>query len=127
MSRKTEKIWNQYVRSVGLMYAAMLITLHREYGFGDKRLREFEQKFGDTIDKVLEHVDDDVLRERLEEEAGSMGRSLNELMCFGAKKITLRDVELQEKAKKKMTMAECAKAAELLKDDEFFKRGGIGA
>lgn len=127
MSRKTEKIWNQYVRSVGLMYAAMLITLHREYGFGDKRLREFEQKFGDTIDKVLEHVDDDVLRERLEEEADSMGRSLNELMCFGTKKITLRDVELQDKAKKKMTMAECAKAAELLKDDEFFRRGGIGA
>lgn len=127
MSRKTEKIWNQYVRSVGLMYAAMLITLHREYGFGDKRLREFEEHFHETIDKVLEHANDDVLRERLEEEAKSMGRELKELMCYGQGTFTLRDTELREKAKKKMTMAECAKAAELLKDDEFFKRGGIGA
>ena len=123
MSMKTEKVWRQYVKSVKIMYAAMLITLHRFYGFGTKRLKEFEDRFGDVLAQILEYAADDVLNEKLAKEAEDMGYSAQQLLSFDSGNLSLQQVEAGNRRSRKMSMAECAKAAELLKDNDFFKRG----
>ena len=123
MGMKAEKAWNHYTRSVKLMYAAMLVTLHRFYGFGEKRLKEFEHNYGEALTQIIEYAADEVLMQKLSKEAEDMGYSAKQLLSFNADSTTLQDVDLNMKRSRKMSMAECAKAAELLKDNDFFQRG----
>ncbi|MCM1577499.1 MAG: hypothetical protein NC078_01705 [Ruminococcus sp.] len=122
MKRNSEKIWQQYKRATRLQYICTLLTLHRAFGFGSKRLDDFEQAFSDVVTQINEYCMDEVINEKLGAEMKEMGYDLESLLKDKTE-LTFSEMQRQEKVKKKQSIAECAEAARRLREAGLYSGG----
>lgn len=123
MRNSKEQIWRQYKRATRLQYICTLLALHRAFGFGKKRLAEFEEVFSDVVSTVSGYANDDVITEKLSAEVGEMGYSLPDLLSDG-NELTFSEMRRRDKIKEKQTLAECAEVAKKLRAAGFYGGGG---
>lgn len=122
MKNSKEQIWRQYKRATRLQYICTLIVLHRAFGFGKKRLGEFEDIFTDVVAVVSGYANDDVINEKLSAEVSEMGYSLPDLLSDGTD-LTFSEMHRRDKIKEKQTLAECAEVANKLRATWFYGEG----
>lgn len=122
MKSKMEQFWRQYKRATRLHYICTLITLHRAFGFGQKRLREFEETFSDVVDIVNEYAKDDVIAEKLGAEMSEIGYDIRDLLTDSSD-LTFSEMQRRDKIKEKQTLAECAEVAKKLRAAGFYDGG----
>lgn len=123
MRNSKEQIWRQYKRATRLQYICTLLALHRAFGFGKKRLAEFEDIFSDVVSTVSGYANDDVITEKLSAEISEMGYSLPDLLSDG-NELTFSEMRRRDKIKEKQTLAECAEVAKKLRAAGFYGGGG---
>lgn len=123
MKNSKEQIWRQYKRATRLQYICALIALHRAFGFGQKRLEEFEDVFAGVVAAVSGYANDDVITEKLSAEVSKMGYSLPDLLSDGTE-LTFSEMCRRDKIKEKQTLAECAEVAKKLRAAGFYGGGG---
>lgn len=122
MRNSKEQIWRQYKRATRLQYICTLLALHRAFGFGKKRLAEFEDVFSDVVSAVSGYANDDVINEKLSAEVSEMGYSLPDLLSDGTE-LTFSGMRRRDKIKEKQTLAECAEVAKKLRAAGFYGGG----
>lgn len=123
MRNSKEQIWRQYKRATRLQYICALIALHRAFGFGQKRLGEFEDVFADVVEMVSGYANDDVINEKLSAEVGEMGYDLHDLLSDGTD-LTFSEMRRRDRIKEKQSLAECAEVAKKLRAAGFYGGGG---
>ncbi len=119
MKSGKEQIWRQYKRATRLQYICTLLTLHRAFGFGQKRLAEFEDAFSEVVSKVTEYAHDDVINEKLADEMKEIGYDLGDLLKDGDG-LTFSEMKHRDKLKEKQTLAEYAEVTKKLRAAGFY-------
>ena len=122
MKNSKEQIWRQYKRATRLQYICTLLTLHRAFGFGKKRLAEFEDVFSDVVSAVSCYANDDVIFEKLSAEISEMGYDIHDLLSDNTS-LTFSEMQRRDKIKEKQTLAECAEVAKKLRAAGFYDGG----
>lgn len=122
MNNRKEQIWRQYKRATRLQYICTLISLHRAFGFGKKRLAEFEDVFSDVVSTVSGYANDDVITEKLSAEMSEIGYDIRDLLSDGTN-LTFSEMQRRDKVKEKQTLAECAEVAKKLRAAGFYGGG----
>ncbi len=119
MKSGKEQIWRQYKRATRLQYICTLLTLHSAFGFGQKRLAEFEDAFSEVVSKVTEYAHDDVISEKLAGEMKEIGYDLCDLLKDGDG-LTFSEMKHRDKLKEKKTLAEYAEVTKKLRAAGFY-------
>lgn len=122
MKNSKEQIWRQYKRATRLQYICTLLTLHRAFGFGKKRLTEFEDVFSDVVSAVSGYANDDVISEKLSAEMSKIGYDIRDLLSDSTN-LTFSEMQRRDKIKEKQTLAECAEVAKKLRAAGFYDGG----
>lgn len=117
-----EAVWKTFKKATRVQLIITLLTLHRAFKMGNKRLKEFERAFEQTVLEVKEYATDDVIMEKLTDEFKSMGYDLNSLL-HDYSDLTFADMQNQERRERKKTLAENAEIVKKLKAEGFYGKG----
>ena len=117
-----EEIWKQFKIATRLQLITTLLTLHREFNMGNKRLKEFENAFEKTVTEIKCYADDDIIIDKLTAEVKSMGYDLKSLL-YDRSDLTFADMQNQERKERKKTLSENAEIVKKLKAAGFYGKG----
>ena len=117
-----EEIWKQFKIATRLQLITTLLTLHREFNMGNKRLKEFEAAFEKTVTEIKGYADDGIILDKLTAEFKSMGYDLKSLL-YDRSDLTFADMQNQERKERKKTLSENAEVVKKLKAAGFYGKG----